>query len=115
MLGALLTTRVQAARQQPLPAPSSEVVGDRSKLVADSSVEHQLVLSDNRSDAELLDDTDLGTIFRLHRDDPETWDATALAKEFKCDEAMLAAVLESVTLPVLVKHDNEMYGVWKVI
>ena len=44
----------------------------------------------------------------------QTWDAAALAAKYNANLHMLTAVLSSVTVPVLVKDENDTYGVWGV-
>lgn len=80
-------------------------------------MQDQLVLVDaSTSDAAMLDYSELGMLCELRRKDPQTWTVEALAGEFGLDEDTVRCVVESVTVPVIIRdHDHDYFGVWDVI
>lgn len=82
---------------------------------AQANPEDQLVLVSESHNTELIYAHELKALFELHRKEPAKYTTDVLSLEFGLPLVVVENLLKSCALPLVVRADNDLYGVWDVV
>mmetsp|Transcript_101486 Transcript_101486/g.282763 ORF Transcript_101486/g.282763 Transcript_101486/m.282763 type:complete len:256 (+) Transcript_101486:40-807(+) len=98
----------------PLATISEPAKEGWTRPVPQGRPQDQLVLLGPEQEKELISVDHLMAIFRLHKSDPEQWDAKSLAARFGVPVPAVEGALAHTVPPTAIRVGEDVYGVWAV-